>query len=291
MLACKDWTIKDVVFPCMGQPKFDGVRALVEDGKVYSRSGKLIRNERVQKKFGHLHGADGELMKKGFAKDPNCCRFTTSIVNADASDENADEEIEFVIYDCWNMPGKSFRERLKYVTDNFSGQPDVLDAGTVMVSDPDHFEEIRTLHLENGYEGTIFRSASADYKNGRSTKKDGRLLASKPFEDAEAEIIGYNELLSNQNEATENAFGRTKRSSHKENMIPADTLGSLIVRGKMWEETFEIGTGFSAELRKKLWDERDDLKGMIVRFKYFKNGSKDRPRFPVFITFRSKDDM
>jgi DNA ligase-1 len=58
MLACKDAT--GLKFPLLASAKIDGVRALVKDGKVLSRSLKPIPNRHVQEMFGSLEGADGE---------------------------------------------------------------------------------------------------------------------------------------------------------------------------------------------------------------------------------------
>ena len=49
-------------YPVYAQPKLDGIRVIIKDGVVYSRSLKPIPNKHVQSLFGHLHGADGELI-------------------------------------------------------------------------------------------------------------------------------------------------------------------------------------------------------------------------------------
>jgi DNA ligase 1 len=50
-----------IQFPYLVSPKIDGLRALVKDGVVYSKTMKPIPTRRVQELFGHLHGADAEL--------------------------------------------------------------------------------------------------------------------------------------------------------------------------------------------------------------------------------------
>ncbi|MGK3946251.1 hypothetical protein ABK046_48855, partial [Streptomyces caeruleatus] len=49
-------------YPCVASPKLDGVRGIVRDGIVYSRSNKPIPNRNVQEKFGRLENFDGELI-------------------------------------------------------------------------------------------------------------------------------------------------------------------------------------------------------------------------------------
>jgi DNA ligase 1 len=144
--------------------------------------------------------------------------------------------------------------------------------------------------LEKGLEGVILRKPDGIYKCGRSSTNEGILLKLKRYEDSEAEIIGLEQLLSNQNDATTNALGHTERSSHKANMKPMGVLGALNVRDLKTKVEFSIGTGFDADTRKELWEMRNII-GKIVKYKYFASGSRDKPRFPVFLGFRDKRDM
>ncbi len=133
------------------------------------------------------------------------------------------------------------------------------------------------------------RSQNSPYKCGRSTESEGYLLKIKRFCDDEAVIVGYEELMHNDNVATRDAFGRTERSTHQENLRPAGVLGKLICRiGKV---EFGIGTGFDAKTRAELWVKRDKLKNKIVKFKHQPSGADERPRFPVFLGFRDDWDM
>lgn len=69
------------------------------------------------------------------------------------------------------------------------------------------------------------------------------------------------------------------------------TLGSLLVKPFNGGDLFYIGTGFSALDRQAIWDNRESYIGKIVKFKYQKHGTKDRPRIPVFLSFRDPTDM
>lgn len=145
-------------------------------------------------------------------------------------------------------------------------------------------------YLGLGYEGVMLRNPQSLYKHGRATEKSQDLLKVKRFVDAEAEIIGYEELLHNNNEPTTNELGYTERSSNKENLVGANTLGALICKTTEGI-VFKIGTGYDAALRQKLWNERESLIGKLVKYKYFAVGVKEAPRFPVFIGIRYKEDM
>lgn len=145
--------------------------------------------------------------------------------------------------------------------------------------------------IELGYEGGILRSPNSLYKYGRSTLREEIMLKVKRYQDDEATIVGFEEQLHNANEATINELGHTTRSSHKENMIGKNTLGAIIVKCDKFQEEFNIGTGFNDILRRKLWEEKTNLIGKVVTFKYFLVGIKDRPRFPVFKGFRDINDI
>ena len=79
------------------------------------------------------------------------------------------------------------------------------------------------------------------------------LLKVKRFEDGEAGILAVEEQMHNGNEATTNELGRTQRSSHKENKVPMGTLGALVCKDVETGIQFNIGTGFTDEVRQQLW--------------------------------------
>lgn len=136
------------------------------------------------------------------------------------------------------------------------------------------------------YDGLILRSPTARYKFGRSTLNEQWLVKFKQFDDAEAEILGVEEMMHNDNPAEKDALGLTKRSSHKENLSPSSFLGALKVRDIQSGIEFSIGTGFTQEQRYFLWKERDALVGRIVSYRYQGGGGYEAPRFPSFRGFR-----
>ena len=97
--------------------------------------------------------------------------------------------------------------------------------------------------------------------------------------------------MNNNNVATKDAFGRSERSSHKANLSGAGVLGALIVRDLKTGLTFSVGTGFDAAQRLGFWNNRNNLTGRIIKYKFFSVGVKDLPRHPVYLGFRSKEDM
>jgi DNA ligase-1 len=145
--------------------------------------------------------------------------------------------------------------------------------------------------LAEGFEGVMVRAGDGKYKEGRATTKEGLLMKVKRFDDAEAEVIGYEELQHNNNVAEKDNFGRTKRSHHQENKVGAGVLGKLICKDVESGITFGVGTGFDAAQRAEYWADRDNLVGRFVTYKSFNIGVKEAPRHPVFLHFRDPDDM
>lgn len=268
-------------FPCYASPKLDGVRALVKDGVVLSRSLKPIPNKHVQERFGRpeYEGLDGELML-GDPTHPDVYRITVSAVMS----QDDDQLVCFHLFDRWDRDYSYNRVSLPHTA---YAHP----VTSVLVHDLEELERFEARCLKDGYEGVMLRSPDSPYKFGRSTVKEGYLLKLKRFADSEAEILDFEELMSNQNEATTNELGRTERSSHKSGLVPAGVLGALVVRDIKTGVTFKIGSGFTAAERASFWSVRAFLKGSLVKYQYFPGGSKDKPRFPTYLGFRDHIDL
>jgi DNA ligase-1 len=155
-----------------------------------------------------------------------------------------------------------------------------------VVNGEDELRALEEKYLAEGFEGAMIRRMDGVYKFGRATPKSGILSKLKRFSDAEALVIGFEELTHNENAAEKNAFGRTKRGQSKEGLVGAGTLGSLMVRREEDGVEFNIGTGFSAADRDRIWKERDTLLGKNVTYRFFAQGIKVAPRFPSFVGFR-----
>lgn len=266
-------------------PKLDGIRAIVINGVVVSRNLKPIRNRHVQCLFGHLEGYDGELIV-GDPTAKDCYRVTNSgVMSADG-----EPSVCFYAFDHIGRPTDEYHQRRDMLGDNHI---DVIKVVQHPVVSPEHLLDIEDSYLQQGYEGVMlraFRGPCSFYKYGRSTPKEGTLLKLKRFEDAEAEVINYDEEMRNDNEAVTNALGRTERSQHAENKVGKGRLGALVCATPEGAE-FKIGTGFTAAQREQFWAKRGDLIGRIVKYKSFMIGVKDAPRFPVFLGWRDPIDM
>ena len=271
-------------------PKLDGIRCMIQNGIALSRSLKPIRNKYIQAVLGGLEvfdGLDGELIV-GDPTAHDVYRTTTSNVMR----STGTPDFTFWIFDLFNHPYTySSRQYEIYSIDPTGIQPHIKVLKSVSIFNINEMHAYEQFCLGQGYEGIILRDPNSGYKHGRSTAKEGGLLKVKRFEDGEAGILAVEEQMHNGNEAKTNELGRTQRSSHKENKVPMGTLGALVCKDVVTGIQFNIGTGFTDEVRQQLWWSRDRLIGQTIKYKSFKIGVKDAPRHPVYLGMRDELDM
>ena len=273
-------------YPLAISPKLDGIRAINLGNGLGSRNLKPIPNQHVQSLLGGPDTLwfDGELI----CGDPTAKDVYNQTYRAVMSKEG-EPNVTFYLFDHVRYPNDGFTERLKRL-------PNPLPRNCVrveqrVVSTYESLLEWEEKYLQMGYEGLMARSLDGRYKYGRSTEREGILLKVKRMSTDEAEVLDVIELEHNLNEATVDALGHTKRSSHQENKVPGGIMGALQVKDLKTGCVFNIGTGFDTEARAWFWENRLDVKGRIVSYNHFLVGRKDLPRFPSYKGFRSKEDM
>ena len=288
LLSC-EVPMDKIQLPVYVSTKCDGVRSVVIDSVVYSRSLKPIRNKYVQKLFGkpEYNGMDGELVVGDiYAKDV-FQKTTSGVMSAEGT-----PDVKFYVFDICNRSEETFTARRFILHHKLKNLP--FDSNVMMLQQ--HYVE--TLYdlqqyLEDerikGGEGLICRNPDGKYKYGRSTPKEQLSVKLKFFESGEFEVVGFEERMHNTNEATTNELGYMERSSAKDGMQPMGTLGSLVL--KYGDSQFKCGTGFNDLQRKEIWDNKDNYLGKMASIRYMSVGSKDKPRVPSFIGFRHEEDM
>lgn len=271
--------VETLTYPVLCSPKYDGIRCIIRNGQAISRKLLPIPNEHVQKLLSGLPtGLDGELLLEG--KTFN--QIQSAVMRPDGI-----PDFHFYVFDI--VSNKPYEQRMSEL--------EALNLPAVCVkvlpkkiNNEAELMAYETKCINAGDEGVMIRSPRGPYKFGRSTEKQGFLLKLKRFSDAEARIIGFEELMHNTNEATKDELGHTKRSSKKAGMIPAGTLGSFIVETDDGR-TFNVATGMSVDERQHYWDNRHTYIGALVKYKFQEVGAKDLPRFPVFLGIRNEIDM
>ena len=288
LLSC-EVPLDKIRLPVFIGTKVDGVRAVVIDSVVYSRSLKPIRNKYVQELFGkpEYSGFDGELVVGDiYAKDV-FQKTTSGVMSAEGN-----PDVKFYVFDICTTPEETFTARQFILYHKLKNLPS--DSNVIMLQQ--HYVE--TLYdlqqyLEDerikGGEGLICRNPDGKYKYGRSTPKEQLSVKLKFFENDEFEVIGFEELMHNENEATTNELGYTERSSCKENLVPMNTLGSLVL--KYGDTEFRCGTGFNDTQRKEIWENKESYLGKLASIRYMSVGQAVLPRVPSFQGFRDEDDL
>lgn len=272
-------------FPIYASTKLDGVRAIVDNGVVYSRTGKPIPNKEVQKRFSSYHGLDGELIVDN-PTDKNVYKNTVSGIMTKEGIPN----VIYHVFDIWNNKDNYYsrdKELFKY-----NNIPYINIVNQHLITNIKELEEYELKVLSQGYEGVMIRKPDTLYKNGRSTIKGGELLKLKRFSDSEGIIRYCLPLMHNNNEAIINELGYTSRSTCKDNKIADEMLGSFVVEDlKNPDMIFNIGSGFTKQERIDFWNKREELIGKIITYKYFTVGMQNLPRFPIFKGFRDRIDI
>jgi DNA ligase-1 len=272
--------LESIRYPVYATPKYDGIRCVIRGGKALSRKLLPIPNLHVQNVLSKCpNNLDGELI---------CHGKTFNQIQSEIMREDGEPKFTFYVFDIIDTkaPYLDRIEKLedmelpscckKVIPSEIQNEDELLDAEREAVEEFD-------------FEGLMIRSGDGPYKYGRATAKQGYLSKLKRFTDAEATIIGYEELQHNTNEQTRDALGHAKRSHKKEGMVPAGTLGAFIVRDG--EQTFKVATGLTAAERQEYWDKKEDMIGKLVKYKFQEAGAKDLPRFPTFLGIRHPDDL
>lgn len=277
-------------FPMFASLKLDGIRAITRDGKLLSRTLKEIPNEAIQDKCSSLpNGLDGEIIIEGKSFSD-----ITSIVMS--IKEKEIHGFKFYIFDyVKESPNKPYSERLQDLLELKSkGQ---LPEDTCIILDQHVMSSIEDIRLfeskaaDEGHEGIMLRRADSPYKYGRSTLKESYLLKVKRFDYSEAVILDIEELMNNFNPPELDLLGNTKRSSSKSGLVPANTMGALVVKDIKSGVVFRIGSGFDKEMRDEIWGNKQTYIGKTLRYHFQSVGVKSSPRIPVFSGFRDERDM
>ena len=282
-------------YPLVASPKLDGVRAIVRNGVVMSRSLKPIPNKHVQSLFSNYEYFDGELIS-GSPTASNCYNKTVG----DVMRIEGTPDVTFYVFDHIQQLNQPYLVRHQTVLGDlsslYSSPSNIILLEHSLVNTEQELLAVEAEYLERGYEGAMARNPISPYKCGRATAKSNDLMKIKREEDSEATIISVYEQMDNQNEKVVNELGRSSRSSKQENLVPAGTLGGFTV---LWNDvTFNCSCGvLDHNERKALWDIRDSLHGKLLKFRYFGYGAKPNedgqivPRFPRALGLRHPIDM
>lgn len=265
--------------------KLDGVRAMEQDGELVSRTLKPIRNRWLQEtmRVYDTRGLDGELIV-GPMNAGDVYRKTMSQVMS----YDGQPDFTFYVFDRRDLGAMPFSQRLGRLGES-RGRIKVLEQR--LITSPEDLAAFEAEAIEFGAEGVIYCRPGAEYKEGRSTAKEGGKCKIKRFVDSEMMVTSVEELMLNQNEAVVDFLGYKTRGLSKAGMVPGGTMGKLIGVDIYTGIEVKLGTGFTAAERAEIWRYREQEIGRIWKYKHFPVGVKDKARHPVALGRRHKDDL
>lgn len=270
-------------FPFLASPKLDGIRCIVLNGEVLSRSLKPIRNKFIVSKLQHLPDMDGELIVGSATAGDVFNRTTRGVMSAEGS-----PSFLFHAFDTLQDLLSPFHERLSKV----GVHEFVMPVKHTPLNDLNDLGKYEEQMLEQGYEGVMLRGINNQYKCGRATATENSLWKLKQFTDGELRITALREGIINNNLPTFDALGGTTRSMHKENMVPNGKVGTIVGVDLATGQNLEISPGKMTHIeRLRYWNHPLQLIGKIARYKCFAYGSIVAPRFATFQSLRDIEDM
>ncbi len=232
--------------------KLDGVRAIWDGNTLRFRSGKEINAPRWFVDGLPKRPLDGELwIARGVFER------LSGIVRKDVPDDNEWRQVRYMIFELPGAPG-TFGERAEAM------RQIARDAKVPWLREIEQFSAVDRNSLQKrfkevvkaGGEGLMLHRADALYETGRSDV----LLKMKPWEDAEAKVIGH-------------VPGKGKF---------AGMLGALRLRTSDGRE-FSLGTGFADEQRRN-----PPPIGSTITYRYRDITSSGLPRFASFLRPRTE---
>ena len=307
----EDAILDQVKFPCIVQPKIDGVRALNLNGTLTGRSLKPFEGFGITEYFSHKDfvGLDGEMT---LGNKPNCanrlCSLTTGAMGRFQGVAEM-PDLHWWVFDlvAEDTLGLAYQRRYDRMAEylDYLKHPRIHLVPLVVADDLEELQGYISYYFDLGYEGTIIRNPKAPYKPGRATQKGQELWRVKPWADAEILVTGITEGEVNTNEAKKNALGRTERSSAKAGMVANGQIGSI--QGVMLADFHDPFTGkllFPKDLpvtvgggemtvaeAEYYFRNPNEIIGHVVKFKHMTHGVKDKPRFPTYMSHRLPQDM
>lgn len=272
-------------FPFLASPKLDGIRCIILDGKVLSRSLKPIRNKYIQEKLKKYPDMDGELIVGDAYGSDVFNRTTRGVMSADG-----EPVFTYHVFDTLQDLQLPFKARLNaaHATDH----PNIQVVAHSLVQTLNDLAKYEAEMLQQGYEGVMLRHPEAQYKCGRATATENSLWKLKQFTDGEVLVTKVLEGMTNINKPTKDALGETVRATHQDGMIPNSKVGTIVGVDLKSGQALELSPGkMNHDERFYFWKWPEQIVGKVVRYKAFSYGSIDAPRFATFQDFRDPEDM
>ena len=283
--------LDQLLYPLLAFYKYDGVRCFIGPAGPLSRTMKQIPNRQLRERLSvpELAGIDCEVV----VGDPNRETVFQDTSRLWRTADMLSNDIRVYVFDHLEEDGltEPFLERYMRAAEIVADHPGLLTlAPSKWVHNPVELSALESEAHRMGYEGLILRNPDGRYKVGRATMRENLGYKLKRFVDDEAEIIGFEEMMTNTNPAFQNEAGHQVRSQDSAGLVGAGVLGALVVKHPTLG-VFKIGSGFSALERASLWAIRDTLCGLLVTFKYMPYGMVNTARLPIYRGIRAEGQL
>lgn len=275
-------------------PKWDGLRSfVVRDGRgrpaLATKNLNRFANRHTHDTFAReeLLGIDGELIL-GSPTDPLCYNRSNSAVTS----REGKPSVTMYAFDDFSEPELIYEERLERLKKRVSAFVRANPGIDIRVTEQKRVSSLPEAVayyewlLSQGHEGMIGKTPEGLYKFGKPTLAEGWMWKFKPDEDIDVEIIGVEERMHNENEATKDVYGKTERSTAKAGKIGAGMLGKFICRHPDYAEPFKAALGKMKHAEAKaLWKGTAEktfaeLPTKFCSLRIFPIGEKNAPRHP-----------
>lgn len=257
--------------PYITQPKLDGERCRAVVGPsgevtLFSSEANVIEsvphiNKAIRSLALRNVELDGELYAHGLP-----LQSIHSIISRKVELHPQFDEIGYYIFDLVNSEPQAKRT---IQLQQFPAKPPLFLVPFRICST---FEEVMSMldwSIGEGFEGIIVRHLEATYTRRRSIY----MMKFKPKRSDIYTVVGFEEEF----------------SIHGQ---PKNRLGALICRAQFGEESFNVGSGFTAEQREALWLRRQTLPGLSVRVGYQSlTSNRGVPRSAVFIELLENEPL
>jgi DNA ligase 1 len=280
--SVEDEELNQLPYPLLGSPKIDGFRCLIDEIPKTS-SMKPMPNPYVMEILSRreFNGLDGELVI-GKPNSPDTFNNSTGELRR----QYGEPDFTFYIFDSFLKPNEPYLTRWFSVEKSQYFHPRISVLPQTVLHSPEEVVAFTNQCIEDNFEGAMLRTLSGKYKQGRATFKEMNIFKRKPLADTEATIIGFVEQMTNLNPQVEDELGLMKRASNQDGKVGAGTLGSFILKSPLWADVFNCGGGtLSHAERQVIWNNRKEVLGKKVTFKYQQYGSINAPRQPIFRRF------
>lgn len=247
------------------QPKLDGNRCMIKlhgDGNVtmYTRKGDVmpvqlyhIIDDLKSKEPTMPVILDGEL----YSDEISFNTLNGLIKRVKATPEEVEKRklIKFHLYDV--MLDKGYEYRYDFIKEFVSDNVIIVESRKIVATIENIQDNLESFLLD-GYEGLMIRVLNKGYENKRSWT----LLKVKVFEDAEFELVGFQEDV---------------RGGFVGAFIMKDKNGAIFNAG---------ASGQSVEVRTEMWNNQKNYIGKMATVAYFGLSEYNIPRFPKFKSAR-----